>query len=105
MRQPSNYAFRKSERKPVRISISVKILTLRNNTTESSLFFRKARAVAKWRSKAHRNKRIAALHIFGTLDLAGAITLATVYQAPVYMGPAYWIPAFWVPALLAPSSF
>ena len=30
----------------------------------------------------------------------GAITLATVYDAPPYMGPAYWIPAFWVPALL-----
>jgi hypothetical protein len=36
----------------------------------------------------------------GTLDLASAITLATVYKAAPYMGPAYWIPAFWVPALL-----
>src|SRR5258708_21793090 len=36
----------------------------------------------------------------GTLDLAAAITLATVYNAAPYMGPAYWIPAFWVPALL-----
>jgi hypothetical protein len=36
----------------------------------------------------------------GTLDLAAAITLATVYKAAPYMGAAYWIPAFWVPALL-----
>ncbi len=41
-----------------------------------------------------------AFNIVGTLDLAVAITLATVYQASVHMGPAYWIPAFWVPALL-----
>lgn len=39
-------------------------------------------------------------NIVGTLDLATAIVLATVYDAPPYMGPAYWIPAFWVPALL-----
>jgi hypothetical protein len=39
-------------------------------------------------------------NVFGTLDLALAITLATLYQAPLYMGAAYWIPAFWVPALL-----
>ena len=39
-------------------------------------------------------------NIFGTLDLAVAITLATVYGAPASMGPAYWIPAFWVPGLL-----
>ena len=39
-------------------------------------------------------------NVFGTLDLASAITLATIYQAQPYMGPAYWIPAFWVPALL-----
>ncbi|AKJ27312.1 hypothetical protein [Caldimonas brevitalea] len=36
----------------------------------------------------------------GTLDLAAAITLATLYGAPALMGPSYWIPAFWVPALL-----
>jgi hypothetical protein len=36
----------------------------------------------------------------GSLDLATAIALATVYGAAAYMGPAYWIPAFWVPALL-----
>ena len=39
-------------------------------------------------------------NIEGTVDLAVAIMLATVYGAPVYMGAAYWIPAFWVPALL-----
>jgi hypothetical protein len=36
----------------------------------------------------------------GSVDLAIAITLATVFDASPYMGPAYWIPAFWVPALL-----
>lgn len=41
-----------------------------------------------------------AFNVEGSVDLAVAITLATVYGAPVYMGPAYWIPAFWVPALL-----
>jgi hypothetical protein len=39
-------------------------------------------------------------NIWGTIDLAAAITTATVYDAQVFMGPAYWIPAFWVPALL-----
>jgi len=39
-------------------------------------------------------------NVEGTLDLALAITLATVFGADAYMGPAYWIPAFWVPALL-----
>jgi len=39
-------------------------------------------------------------NIEGSIDLAAAITLATVYDAPAYMGSAYWIPAFWVPALL-----
>ena len=39
-------------------------------------------------------------NIVGTLDLATAITLATIHNAPVAMGPAYWIPAFWVPLLL-----
>ena len=41
-----------------------------------------------------------AFNIFGTLDLALAITLATIYGAAVWMGASYWIPAFWVPALL-----
>jgi hypothetical protein len=36
----------------------------------------------------------------GTVDLATAIILATIYGASVFMGAAYWIPAFWVPALL-----
>ncbi|HKA54931.1 MAG TPA: hypothetical protein VKJ47_14845 [Candidatus Binatia bacterium] len=36
----------------------------------------------------------------GTVDLAAAILLATIYGASVFMGAAYWIPAFWVPALL-----
>src|SRR5262249_11732121 len=39
-------------------------------------------------------------NIEGSVDLAVAITLATIYHAAAYMGPAYWIPAFWVPALL-----
>ena len=39
-------------------------------------------------------------NVEGTIDLAAAIVLATVYGAPDFMGPAYWIPAFWVPALL-----
>ena len=39
-------------------------------------------------------------NVFGTIDLLGAITTATIYNAPVTMGPAYWIPAFWVPLLL-----
>jgi hypothetical protein len=52
-----------------------------------------------------RNARSARLlvwifNIEGSLDLAAAITLATVYDAAPFMGPAYWIPAFWVPALL-----
>ena len=36
----------------------------------------------------------------GTVDLAIAITLATIHDVEPWMGPAYWIPAFWVPALL-----
>ena len=40
------------------------------------------------------------LNVEGTLDLAAAITLTTIYGAADYMGAAYWIPAFWVPALL-----
>jgi hypothetical protein len=39
-------------------------------------------------------------NIEGTVDLANAITLATISGASPFMGPAYWIPAFWVPALL-----
>ena len=39
-------------------------------------------------------------NIEGTVDLAAAIVLATVYNAAPFMGPAYWIPALWVPALL-----
>lgn len=39
-------------------------------------------------------------NIVGTLDLATAITLATIYNAADSMGAAYWIPAFWVPGLL-----
>ena len=39
-------------------------------------------------------------NVWGTLDLAVAIALATIHDAAPYMGPAYWIPAFWVPALL-----
>ncbi len=39
-------------------------------------------------------------NVWGTVDLASAITLATIYGAEPYMGPAYWIPAFWVPGLL-----
>ena len=39
-------------------------------------------------------------NIEGTVDLALAIALATIYAAGPHMGPAYWIPAFWVPALL-----
>ena len=39
-------------------------------------------------------------NVWGTLDLAAAIALATIHDAARYMGPAYWIPAFWVPALL-----
>lgn len=52
-----------------------------------------------------RNARSARLLVWifnveGSLDLAAAITLATVYDAAAFMGPAYWIPSFWVPALL-----
>ena len=36
----------------------------------------------------------------GSIDLAAAITFATIYDAAPFMGAAYWIPAFWVPALL-----
>ena len=39
-------------------------------------------------------------NVWGTVDLASAITLATMYDTERYMGPAYWIPAFWVPGLL-----
>jgi lysylphosphatidylglycerol synthetase-like protein (DUF2156 family) len=39
-------------------------------------------------------------NIEGSVDLATAIALATMYNAAPLMGPAYWIPAFWVPALI-----
>ena len=39
-------------------------------------------------------------NVFGTIDLLGAITTATIFNAAVEMGPAYWIPVFWVPLLL-----
>ena len=39
-------------------------------------------------------------NVWGSLDLAYAIFLATILEAAPMMGPAYWIPAFWVPALL-----
>lgn len=39
-------------------------------------------------------------NVWGSLDLATAIVLATLHDAEPYMGAAYWIPAFWVPALL-----
>lgn len=39
-------------------------------------------------------------NIEGTVDLAAAIALATLYDVSRHMGPAYWIPAFWVPGLL-----
>ena len=41
-----------------------------------------------------------AFNVEGTVDLAAAITLTTIFGAADYMGAAYWIPAFWVPALL-----
>ena len=41
-----------------------------------------------------------AFSVVGSVDLAIAIVLATVYDAERFMGAAYWIPAFWVPALL-----
>jgi hypothetical protein len=41
-----------------------------------------------------------AFNLEGSIDLAVAITLATIHQAEASMGPAYWIPSFWVPALL-----
>ena len=41
-----------------------------------------------------------AFNVEGSVDLAAAITLATIHDAAPHMGAAYWIPAFWVPALL-----
>ncbi|HLO25592.1 MAG TPA: hypothetical protein VK187_05720 [Geobacteraceae bacterium] len=55
-------------------------------------------AVMNNRPRARFQVRL--FNVIGTLDLALAITLATLYKAPPYMGAAYWIPAFWVPALL-----
>ena len=43
---------------------------------------------------------VGVFNVEGTLDLALAISLATIYDASPFMGAAYWIPAFWVPALL-----
>jgi hypothetical protein len=43
---------------------------------------------------------VALLWVFsieGFVDLAAAITLATIYDTEAFMGPAYWIPAFWFP--------
>jgi hypothetical protein len=39
-------------------------------------------------------------NVEGTVDLAIAISLATIHDVERFMGPAYWIPAFWVPALI-----
>jgi hypothetical protein len=39
-------------------------------------------------------------NVWGSLDLANAIILATFHDAAPFMGAAYWIPSFWVPALL-----
>src|SRR5262245_4066877 len=52
-----------------------------------------------------RGARIATVLVWifnveGSIDLALAITLATIHDAAPHMGAAYWIPAFWVPALL-----
>jgi hypothetical protein len=43
---------------------------------------------------------VALFNVEGTIDLALAIALATIFDASPYMGASYWIPAFWVPALL-----
>jgi hypothetical protein len=40
-------------------------------------------------------------NIWGTFDLAIAISLAIIFQSGPHLGAAYWIPAFWVPMLLA----
>lgn len=48
----------------------------------------------------HARSLVWAFNVWGSLDLAAAITLATAYDAGPHMGAAYWIPAFWVPALL-----
>ncbi len=47
--------------------------------------------------------KIAAMWVFnvvGTIDLAFAISMATLHNASPYMGASYWIPSFWVPAFL-----
>ncbi len=47
--------------------------------------------------------KIAAMWVFnvvGTIDLAYAISMATLHSASPYMGASYWIPSFWVPAFL-----
>ena len=62
------------------------------------LAFASIPAVAKgWRSA---RPMVWVFNVVGSLDMACAITLATLYQAAPFMGPAYWIPSFWVPALL-----
>ena len=40
------------------------------------------------------------LTIVGTIDLFGAIIMATISGAPAYMGAAWWIPTLWVPLSL-----
>jgi hypothetical protein len=58
-------------------------------------------AIAAFLSKARGSRALLwVFNIEGSLDLAAAIVLATVWEASPYMGPAYWIPALWVPALL-----
>lgn len=62
------------------------------------LAFASIPAVAQgWRSA---RPMVWVFNVVGSLDLACAITLATVCDAAPFMGPSYWIPAFWVPALL-----
>jgi hypothetical protein len=52
-------------------------------------------------ANAHRARALVwVFNVWGSVDLAAAITLATVYDAAAHMGPAFWIPAYWVPALL-----
>jgi hypothetical protein len=51
-------------------------------------------------NRASAKTMVWVFNIEGTVDLATAIALATIFGASDYMGAAYWIPAFWVPALL-----
>ena len=58
-------------------------------------------AIAALVSKARASRALLwVFNIEGSLDLAAAILLATVWEASPYMGAVYWIPALWVPALL-----